>query len=142
MNEQEKQEAARTAVESLMRADRAKALALAVLLASTSMAGCAAPIQNPACPGQPQEAPCIQPSGAESGWLTQPRWPAQETGPNGSIGYHLATDQEFTANPRYTQLRAGETGEAGPRYYGGGHYWRSYHIYGDGGSSGGGGISS
>lgn len=144
MSTPEKEKAARAAVQGLLRTDKMKALAVAVLVASSSMAGCTAQPRNQPCPGQPEGALCAQASGAESGWLTQPRWPAVETGPAGAEGQHLATRGDFVANPQYTQLRSGASSSAsssgGPSYYGGGHYY--YYGSSGWGGSGSSGFSS
>ncbi|HWI60498.1 MAG TPA: hypothetical protein VNT75_01525 [Symbiobacteriaceae bacterium] len=138
----EKEKAARTAVQGLLRADKMKALAVAVLLASTSATGCMSKPQAGPCPSQTDDTPCIAASGGESGWLTQPRWPAVQQGAQGTDGQHLASSRDFVANPQYTQLRQGDSSgssSGGPRYYGGGHY---FHVYSSGGTSGGSGFSS
>ncbi|HYG57706.1 MAG TPA: hypothetical protein VD902_06525 [Symbiobacteriaceae bacterium] len=135
----DKDKAARTAVQGLLRTDKMKALAVAVLLASTS--GCSAAPQNQPCSGQPGDAPCIQPSGTESGWLNQPSWPAVEGTAGGPQGQHLATDLDFIANPQYTRLRAGNSGSSTrPTYYGGSHYY--YYRSGSGTTYGGGSSGS
>lgn len=133
MTRPEKERAAKAAVDSLLRTDKIKALAVAVLVASSSVAGCTTQPRNEPCPGQPDSPPCLQASGEESGWLTQPRWPAIETSRHGGEGLHLSTAEDFTANPQYTRLRAGQEDRPsyGPRYYGGGHYY----FYSSGGTS-------
>lgn len=138
----DKDKAARSAVQGLLKADKAKALAVAVLLASTSVTGCTSLPHNAPCTGQPDGVNCVQPSGAATGWLNQPAWPAVEGTPGGAQGQHLATDKDFIANPQYTKLRAGSSGSSTrPSYYGGSHYY--YYRSGGGTTSGGGsGFSS
>lgn len=134
MTEPDRQTAAQSAVKALLQADKRKALALAVLLASSSVSSCSLAPQNQPCPDQVQTAPCVQPSGTAASWLERPRWPAQETGPGEGRGVHLATRDDFVANPQYTQLRAGEQNSGGPASPGGGG-----HVFFFGGGHGGGG---
>lgn len=141
MTEHERDTAAQAAVNSLLRGRKMTALAVAVLVASTSAtAGCTLVPTNQPCPGTASGEPCVQPSGNTASWLAPPRWPAQESGPGGSGGEHLGSRADFVANPQYTGLRAGQSSggsmtTGGPTYYGGSHSYY-YHVYSSGGGGG------